>query len=38
MTAAERDHRHHVVAAVVTNALAFCLGVLAAVLAQAVLS
>lgn len=38
MTAAERDHRHHVVATVVTNALAFCLGVLAAVLVQAVLS
>lgn len=38
MTAAERDQRHHVVATVVTNALAFCLGVLAAVLAQAVLS
>ncbi|CRR10943.1 hypothetical protein PAERUG_E15_London_28_01_14_07921 [Pseudomonas aeruginosa] len=38
MTAAERDHRHHVVATVVTNALSFCLGVLAAVLVQAVLS
>lgn len=38
MTAAEREHRHHVVATVVANALALCLGVLAAVLAQAVLS
>lgn len=38
MTAAEREHRHHVLATVVTNALSFCLGVLAALLAQAVLS
>lgn len=38
MTATEREHRHHVVATVVANALAFSLGVLAAVLAQAVLS
>lgn len=38
MTAAERGHRHHVVATVVANALAFCLGALAAVLVQAVLS
>lgn len=38
MTAAEREHRQHVVATVIANALSFCLGVLAAVLAQAVLS
>lgn len=38
MTAAEREQRHDVIATVVTNALSFCLGVLAAVLAQAVLS
>lgn len=38
MTDAEREQRHHVVATIVTNALSFCLGVLAAVLAQAVLS
>lgn len=38
MTAAEREHRHHVVGTVVANALAFCLGVLATVLLQAVLS
>ncbi len=38
MTAAEREQRQHVVATVVTNALAFCLGVLAAVLVRAVLS
>jgi len=38
MTAAEREQRHHVVATVVANGLSFCLGVLAAVLAQAVLS
>ncbi len=38
MSAAEHEQRHHVVATVVTNALSFCLGVLAAVLLQAVLS
>lgn len=38
MTSAERDQRHHVVATVVANALAFCLGVLASLLVQAVLS
>lgn len=38
MNAAEREQRHHVVATLVANALSFCLGVLAAVLAQAVLS
>ncbi len=38
MSAAEREQRHHVVATVVANALSFCLGVLATVLLQAVLS
>lgn len=38
MTAVEREQRHHVVTTVVANALSFCLGVLATVLLQAVLS
>lgn len=38
MTAAESEHRHHVVATVAAYGLSFCLGVFAAVLVQAVLS
>ncbi len=38
MTAAEREYRRSVLATCVTHFLALCLGVLAAVLAQAVLS
>lgn len=38
MTAAELEHRHHVVATCVSHFLALCIGALASLLVQAVLS
>lgn len=38
MTAAEREHRRSVLATCVSHFLALCIGVLASLLAQAVLS